>query len=54
MYPLATGFDFKSVPVGSTVLSKVETSLLLFAMGIIAMEHTDRFLAEDETRAKRC
>jgi hypothetical protein len=34
-------------------VSKVETLLPLFAMGTIATEHTDHFLMEVETEAKR-
>jgi hypothetical protein len=43
MYPLAAGFSFKSVPVGMTIMSKVETFLPLFAVGTIAAEHADHF-----------
>jgi hypothetical protein len=34
-------------------VSKVETLLPLFAMGTIATEHTDHFLMEVETEAKK-
>jgi hypothetical protein len=50
---MAASFGFESVPLGTTPVSKVETLLPLFAMGTIAMEHTDHFLMEVETEAKR-
>jgi hypothetical protein len=53
IYPLAASFSFESVPFGMTPRSKVETPLPLFAVGIIIVEHADRFLAEVETEAKR-
>jgi hypothetical protein len=52
MYPLAAGFGFKSVPIGMTHVSKIETCLSLFAVGTIAAEHTDHFLVEVETDAE--
>jgi hypothetical protein len=53
MYMLAVSFGFKSVPLGMTPMSKVETTLLLFTMGTIAAEHADHVLVEVETEAKR-
>jgi hypothetical protein len=53
MYLLAAGFDFESVPLGTTPVSKVETLLPLFVVGPIAVEHADHFLAEVETEAER-
>jgi hypothetical protein len=50
---LATCSGFKSMPLGMTPVSKVETTLLLFAMGTTAVGHADRVLAEVETEAKR-
>jgi hypothetical protein len=38
MYPLDVGFDFKSVPLGMTPISRVETPLPLFVVGTIAVE----------------
>jgi hypothetical protein len=49
IFPLTTSFGFESVPLKTTPTSKVETPLSLFAVGTIAMEHTDHFLAEVET-----
>jgi hypothetical protein len=53
IYPLVVGFSFKSVPVGMTHVSKIEICLPLFAVGTIAAEHTDHFLVEVQTDAKR-
>jgi hypothetical protein len=53
MYPLAAGFGFDSVPLGTTPVSKVETPLPLFVVGNIAAEHTNRLLAKIETEAKK-
>jgi hypothetical protein len=53
MYPLATGFGFESVPLGMTPMSKVESPLLLFAMGAIAARLADQVLAEIEMEAER-
>jgi hypothetical protein len=53
IYPLAASFSFKSAPLGMTPMSKVETPQPLFAVGTIATEHTDHFLVEVETEAKR-
>jgi hypothetical protein len=41
MYPLAACFGFESMPLGTTSVSKVETTLPLFAVGTIAMGHAD-------------
>jgi hypothetical protein len=53
IYLLVPSFSFKSVLLRMTPVSNVETPLPLFDVGTIAMEHTDRFLAEVETEAKR-
>jgi hypothetical protein len=53
LYPLATDFIFKSMPVGRTLLSKVEICLSLFAVVTIVAEHADHFLAEMEMYAER-
>jgi hypothetical protein len=53
IYPLAASFTFESVPLGMTLMSKVETPLPLFAVGTIAVEHADHFLAEAETEAEK-
>jgi hypothetical protein len=53
MYPLAVGFGFKSVPLGATLVSKVETPLPLFAVGNVAAEHVDHVLVEIETEAEK-
>jgi hypothetical protein len=53
IYPLAMGFGFKSVPVGMTHVSNIETCLPLFVVGTIAAEHTDHFLAEVEANTER-
>jgi hypothetical protein len=53
MYPLDVGFDFKSVPLGMTPISRVETPLPLFVVGTIAIEHVDRVLAGIETKVER-
>jgi hypothetical protein len=53
IYPLAASFGFESVPLGTTPVSKVETPLLLFAVGTIATELVDHFLAEVEIETER-
>jgi hypothetical protein len=53
MIPLAIGFGFKSMSVGMTLVSKVETCLPQFTMGTIAVEHADHFLVDVETDAER-
>jgi hypothetical protein len=52
-YSLSASFDFESVALGTTPISKVETALSLFAVGTIGVEHANRVLAEVETKAKR-
>jgi hypothetical protein len=52
-YPLAAGFGFESVPLGTTLVSRVETPLPLFVVGNVAVEHTDRVLPEIETEAEK-
>jgi hypothetical protein len=49
----AASFGFESVPLGTTLVSKVESSLPLFVVGTIVVEHVDRFLAEVETDTKK-
>jgi hypothetical protein len=46
IFPLAASFVFESMPLGTTPISKVENPLPLFAVGTIAAEHIDHFLAE--------
>jgi hypothetical protein len=53
MHPLAASFGFESVPLGTTSVSKVETPLLVFAVGIIAAGDADRVLEEIETVTAR-
>jgi hypothetical protein len=53
MYSLATCFDFESIPLGMTLVSKVETPLSLFVVGNVVAEHVDRVLAEIETEAEK-
>jgi hypothetical protein len=53
IYSLAASFGFESVPLGTTPVSKVETPLLLFAVGTIATELVDHFLAEVEIETER-
>jgi hypothetical protein len=53
MIPLAIGFGFKSMSVGMTLVSKVETCLPQFTMRTIAVEHADHFLVDVETDAER-
>jgi hypothetical protein len=43
IYPLAASFGFESAPLGTTPMSKVETPLLLLAMGTITMKRADQF-----------
>jgi hypothetical protein len=52
-FSLATGFGFKSVPLGTTLVSKVETPLPLFVVGTIAAEHANHFLAKVDMEAKK-
>jgi hypothetical protein len=51
IFLLAAGFGFESMHLGTTPMSRVETPLLLFAMGNIAVEHADLVLVEIETEA---
>jgi hypothetical protein len=53
VYPLAASFSFKSAPLGMTLVPKVETPLPLFAVGTIAAEHADHFLAKVGTKTER-
>jgi hypothetical protein len=53
IYLLAASFGSESVPLRMTPVLKVETPLPLFAVGTIAVEHADHFLAEVETEAER-
>jgi hypothetical protein len=53
MYQLSVNFGFKSVVVGLTAVSKVETPLPLFVVGRVSVEHTERVLAEVETKAEK-
>jgi hypothetical protein len=45
MYPLSSGFGFRDVAVGMTVVLRVETSLSIFPVEAIHVEEADRFLA---------
>jgi hypothetical protein len=53
MFPLASNFGFKDVPVGTTPVSKVRTSLPLFPVEPVSVEDVSRVLAEVETEAER-
>jgi hypothetical protein len=53
MYLLTAGFGFESVPLGMTLMSRVETPLPLFVVGNVVVEHADRVLAERETEVKK-
>jgi hypothetical protein len=53
VYPLAASFSFESAPLGMTLVPKVETPLPLFAVGTIAAEHADHFLAKVKTKTER-
>jgi hypothetical protein len=53
IFPLAANFRFESMPLGTTPVSRVETPLLMFAMGTIAAEYADHFLAEVETETEK-
>jgi hypothetical protein len=53
MYLLAAGFGFENMSLGMTPVSKVETPLPLFAVGIVVVGHADKVLVEIETEAKR-
>jgi hypothetical protein len=45
VYPLASGFGFRDVDIGTTVMSKVETPLPILPMKVISLKAADRFLA---------
>jgi hypothetical protein len=53
MYLLAVGFGFESVPLGMTLVSKVEIPLPLFAMGNVAGEYAARVLVLVVTEAEK-
>jgi hypothetical protein len=53
MYPLAYGFSFKDVVVGTIPVMKVRTPLLVFPVGIVSVEGASHLLAEIETEAER-
>jgi hypothetical protein len=53
MYPLASGFGFKAVTVGSTPMSKVQTPLPMFSVEAVSTESASCILAEVETEAER-
>jgi hypothetical protein len=53
IYPLAASFGFKSAPLATTPVSKVETPLPLFVVGTIVVEHADLFLAEVKMETER-
>jgi hypothetical protein len=53
MYSMAAGFDFDSVTLGTTLVSKVETLLLLFVVENITTKHANHVLAEIEMEAER-
>jgi hypothetical protein len=53
VYSLAASIDFENVPLGMTPMSKVEASLLLFAVESVASEHADRALAEIEMETEK-
>jgi hypothetical protein len=52
IFPLTAIFSFESVPLGTTLVLRVETPIPLFAMGTIAAEYADHFLAEGETETE--
>jgi hypothetical protein len=49
MYPLASGFGFRDVAIGTTTMSKVETPLPIFHEEAISAEGTDHFSVKLET-----
>jgi hypothetical protein len=53
IFSLPTGFGFESVPLGTTLISKVETPLPLFIVGTIAAEHANHFLAKVNMETKK-
>jgi hypothetical protein len=53
IFPLVASFGFESVPLGTTPILRVETPLLLFALGTIVAEHADHFLVKLETEIEK-
>jgi hypothetical protein len=53
MYPLASGFGFRGVTVGTTPVLKVPTPLSVFPMEVVSVDGASRILVEIETEAKR-
>jgi hypothetical protein len=53
MYPLAFGFGFRYVAVGTTMVSEVETPLPVFPMDVIYAGASARFLAKVQTDAEK-
>jgi hypothetical protein len=53
MYPLASGFGFRGVTVGTTPVSKVQTPLLIFSVEVVSVESASHILVEVEMEAKR-
>jgi hypothetical protein len=53
MYLLAAGFIFKSIPLGTTPMSKVETPLQLFTVENAAAACAARVFVEVETEADK-
>jgi hypothetical protein len=53
IYPMATGFGFHGVVVGSTPALKVQTPLLRFPVEVVLAEDDGRILAEVEIEAER-
>jgi hypothetical protein len=53
IYLLAADFCFENVPLGMTLVSKVEAALPLFAVGNVTAEYTASVLAEVETLAEK-
>jgi hypothetical protein len=53
MYPLAFGFGFRGMTIGATLVSKVQTPLLVFPMEVVSTESASCILVEVETEAKR-
>jgi hypothetical protein len=53
MYPLASGFGFKDVAIGTTNMSKVETPLPNFPVEAISAEEANCFLVKVDIYAER-
>jgi hypothetical protein len=53
IYPLAAGFSFESLPLGTTPVSKVDTPLPLFVVGNVVVEYAAHVLAEVEAEAEK-